>query len=317
MFYSNYLNEIGTFSEEVKNDHKIDYARFNTFAGITTRFFNEIEQVERTMNPDELKNLQDQFRSDSDALLGDSYLLTRARKWFRGYPGDFETLEAIYKGAPQSSEGIGLYMDTYFLKRHLARGVRDRKDFLREYLVKELTAREKGQKILNIACGSCRELYDMIETLNQQQASITCTDSDADALSYAEEILFRRDMQHLPNFVKHNAIKFISAEKTASQFGAQDIVYSAGLFDYLNDETLVRIFRSLYALLNENGVFIAPFKDKRFYNKADYHWLANWSAFYQRVPQDVVDLFAKAGLPVPEIIETNNPAIKTFVIRKK
>ncbi|HEV7782085.1 MAG TPA: class I SAM-dependent methyltransferase family protein [Chitinophagaceae bacterium] len=317
MFYSKYLNEIRTFSGEVKNDHKIDYARFNTLTGITTRFFNEIEQVERTMNPDELKDLQDQFRSDSEALLGDSYLLTRARKWFRGYPGDFETLEAIYKGAPQSSEGIGLYMDTYFLKRHLARGVRDRKDFLRDYLVKELGGRDKGQNILNIACGSCRELYDMIETLNQQQASITCTDSDADALAYAEEILFRRDMQHLPKFVKHNAIKFISAEKTASQFGTQDIIYSAGLFDYLNDETLVRIFSSLYALLDENGVFIAPFKDKRFYNKADYHWLANWSAFYQRVPQDVVDLFAKAGLPVPQIIETNNPAIKTFVIRKK
>jgi extracellular factor (EF) 3-hydroxypalmitic acid methyl ester biosynthesis protein len=316
MFYSNYLQEIGTFSEEVKDHHKIDYARFTTLTGITSRLFQEIEQVERAMTNEELKKLQQQFRDDSDELLGDSYLVTRARKWFRGYPGDFETLEAIYKGAPQSTEGIGLYMDTYFLKRHLARGVRDRKDFLRDYLVKELSGRNKGQTILNIACGSCRELYDMAETLNTCEASITCTDSDADALNYAEEILFRRDLRLLPKFVKHNAIKLINAEKTVSLFGTQDIIYSAGLFDYLNDDTLIRIFKSLYGLLNEKGVFIAPFKDRRFYNKADYHWLADWSAFYQRVPQDVLNIFEKAGLPVPEIIETNNPAIKTFIIRK-
>jgi extracellular factor (EF) 3-hydroxypalmitic acid methyl ester biosynthesis protein len=127
--------------------------------------------------------------------------------------------------------------------------------------------------------------------------------------------LFRRDLQTLPQFVKHNAIKFINAEKTASQFGKQDIIYSAGLFDYLNDETLVRIFKSLYALLDENGVFIAPFKDCRFYNKADYHWLSNWSAFYQRIPQDVIEIFKQAGL-TPEIVETSSPAIKTFIVRK-
>jgi len=317
MFYNDYLQQMNAFSKTVKGQNKIDYTRYNNFAGITTKFFNEIDQVERTMDAAELKKLQDQFRADSDAAFADSYMLTRARKWFRGYPGDFETLEAIYKGAPQSNDGIGLYMDTYFMKRHLARGVRDRKDFLRDYLVNELSQREKGQKILNIACGSCRELYDMASTLNEQQAQITCTDSDADALTYSEDILFRRDLQQLPKFVKHNAIKFISAEKTMDMFGKQDIIYSAGLFDYLNDEILIRIFGSLYNLLEEGGVFIAPFKDKRFYNKADYHWLANWSAFYQRVPQDVSDLFAKAGLPVPEIIETSNPAIKTFVIRKK
>lgn len=316
MFYNDYLQQIGTFSNEVKGHNKIDYNQFNKFAGITSEFFNEIDAVERAMDKEELKKLQDRFRQDSDATLGNSYLLNRARKWFRGYPGDFETLEAIYKGSPQTGEGIGLYMDTYFLKRHLARGVRDRKDFLRDYLVKELANRTNGQKILNIACGSCRELYDMASTLNQHEASLTCTDSDADALAYSEDILFRRDLQKLPKFVKHNAIKFINAEKTMEQFGKQDIIYSAGLFDYLNDETLIRIFSSLYDLLDENGVFIAPFKDCRFYNKADYHWLANWSAFYQRVPQDVIDLFAKAGLPAPEIIPTSNPAIKTFVIRK-
>jgi extracellular factor (EF) 3-hydroxypalmitic acid methyl ester biosynthesis protein len=315
MFYSNYLQEINAFSEAVKDHQKVDYSSFNLFTGINTRFYLQAEQVERTLSGEELKQLQEQFREDSNPLLEDSYLLTRARKWFRGYPGDFETLEAIYKGAPQSNEGIGLYMDTYFLKRHLARGVRDRKDFLRDYLVEELNRRDKGQKILNIACGSCRELYDMVETLNQSRAFITCTDSDADALGYAEEILFRRDLQQLPKFVKHNAIKFINAGKTAELFGKQDIIYSAGLFDYLNDETLVRIFQSLSSLLNEKGVFIAPFKDCRFYNKADYHWLANWSAFYQRIPQDVIGIFKEAGL-IPEIIETNNPAIKTFIVRK-
>ncbi len=316
MFYENYLQEIGQFSETVKDHQKIDYDQFTRFAGITHRLFDQIEQVETVMTGEELKQLQQKFRDDSDPLLADSYLLSRARKWFRGYPGDFETLEAIYKGSAQSNEGIGLYMDTYFLKRQLARGVRDRKDFLRDYLVKELSGRSNGQKILNIACGSCRELYDMAETLNNHQAAMTCTDSDEDALRYAEEILFRRDLEVLPTFVKHNAIKFISREKTAETFGAQDIIYSAGLFDYLNDDTLIRIFKSLYALLNEGGVFIAPFKDCRFYDKADYHWLANWSAFFQRVPADVVALFEKAGLPAPEIVETNNPAIKTYIIRK-
>jgi hypothetical protein len=89
----------------------------------------------------------------------------------------------------------------------------------------------------------------------------------------------------------------VNARKNVSEFGRFDIIYTIGLLDYLSDEILVRLIRSLYATLHPGGVLIAVFKDCDQYDTEDYHWLVDWTGFLQRTAEESRRLLDKAGIP--------------------
>ena len=117
-------------------------------------------------------------------------------------------------------------------------------------------------------------------------------------------------------FIKYNALKLASADRTEAAFGKQDIIYSAGLFDYVPTKGLKKIIHSLYNLLDEGGVLIAPFKDKENYQTYDYHWFADWSYFYQRTVEEVARILETSTGTISEIIPCGTPAINFFILRK-
>lgn len=311
-----YVQELENFSKEVENHSRVDREMFYKFEKINSNLFDELLQIELNLKSSGLKELQKKFRKETDFIYERSDLAKRARKWLRGYAGDFVTLEALYQGAPISMKGIGLYIEIYHSTRQLALGVRARKDKLREILIEELYSRPRRQKVLNIACGSCRELYEISDVIIENEPEIICTDSDNNALVFAHNLLFTKNIKMMPQFMVHNALKLVSSESNKITFGKQDIIYSAGLFDYLKDEVLIRILDSLFNLLNNNGILIAPFKDSRFYNRLDYHWITDWSAFYQRNTQEIMSLFRNIGSDKVTIMECSSPAIKFFIVRK-
>src|SRR4030067_328499 len=87
------------------------------------------------------------IRDKTEFIMSKSYLVNRARTWPQGYQGDHKTLEGIYRNIPLS-EGIGYYLDMYFLNVALANGVRNRIKKLEEILRKEIAAKD-APSILN------------------------------------------------------------------------------------------------------------------------------------------------------------------------
>jgi cyclopropane fatty-acyl-phospholipid synthase-like methyltransferase len=90
-----------------------------------------------------------------------------------------------------------------------------------------------------------------------------------------------------------------------SDFGKQDIIYSVGLFDYLPSDFLVKIFETLYNLLNPNGRLIAAFKDANRYRHQEFHWIVDWDGFLQRNEEDSRAILYDAGIPHSAISETH------------
>lgn len=257
------------------------------------------------------------FREKTAPLFSKSALMSHARTWPRGYPGDYTLLEQLYDNVPLSS-GIGYYLDRYFLSTTLATAVRERKETLRDLLRKELRAR-KAPKVLDIACGSCREIFEIAPDVVQSGASVTCIDYDADTLVFAERRLAGAGIASgQATYRKYNALKMTSHERNVKEFGMQDVIYSVGLFDYLKDDVLVSLFKSLYALLLPGGKLIASFKDCRYYKTFDYHWLVDWSDFLQRTEDTCRSLIEAAGIPSPAVTATRERSgvIVLFVIAR-
>jgi SAM-dependent methyltransferase len=278
------------------------------------------EEFERQMGYDKdiLKTFQVKFREKTNYIFSKSYFMNRARTWPQGYPGDYKTLEGVYRNIPMST-GIGFYLDRYFHSTTLAMAVRERRTTLSELLKGELTNRQ-NPKILDIACGSCREILELASDIRKSGARITCIDFDSDALDFSVKRLSYQDSpSEQIEFRKYNAMRMISHERNLKEFGMQDVIYSTGLFDYLEDNVLIRLIKSIYELLNYNGKLIISFKDCRQYKTFDYHWLVDWNAFYQRTEEDIWALFEKVEIPYGniKIQREKSGVIIFFVITKQ
>jgi SAM-dependent methyltransferase len=279
------------------------------------------EEFENKVKDDKIiRNARIRFHEKTHHILSKSFCINRARTWPQGYQGDYKTLEHAYKNTPLS-EGIGYYLDLYLLNRDLGNAVRNRMKQLKEILRNELIKRQNPH-VLNIACGSCREIVELAPVIEKSRANVTCIDIDNDALSFAGERLSYTSISPLLSnqikLRKYNALRMFDHELNMSEFGKQDIIYSVGFFDYLESDFLARLFRELYVLLNPGGKLIASFKDANRYRHTDYHWIVDWDGFLQRTEDDFMSIFSGANIPFSSIIETREESgvIVFYVITK-
>jgi len=161
--------------------------------------------------------------------------------------------------------------------------------------------------VLDIACGSCREVSLLVPDIKRSKAHFTCIDLDGDALDFAVNRLAPADLA--PEQIrmnKYNALRMFDHDIASAEFGPQDVIYSVGYFDYLPDDFLVKLLRSLYQLLNKGGKLIAAFKDADRYRAEEYHWIADWDGFLQRTVKDFERILGEAGIPADKITMTRD-----------
>jgi len=145
------------------------------------QFENEVDHDKKVIHDAAKK-----FRERTHPMISKSHFLNHGRTWPNGYPGDHKIIEAIYKRAEMSG-GIGFYLDKYFLFAiTLTVAVRGRKERLHDLLQAEL-AQRKNPRILDVACGSCREVFELAAAIQESGATVTCIDSDPEALSFSKQ----------------------------------------------------------------------------------------------------------------------------------
>ena len=269
----------------------------NEITSLNDDMVEQCAQFEREVNdPAAIKAAQFYFRKKTNPVLSTSYGVNRIRTWPQGHQGDYMTLELIYKNMPMSY-GLGFYLDKYMLDVELGVGIRERIVKLRDLLKDELSSR-RNPKVLDIACGSCREVFELAPEIKSSGAKFTCVDLDPAALDFAiDRLTYAGLTSEHAEMLTYNALRIFDFETALAEFGMRDIIYSVGFFDYLPDEFLVKLLKSMYRLLNPGGKIIAAFKDVKHYRPQLYHWFADWDGFLQRTVDDFNRLFRSAIIP--------------------
>ena len=240
-----------------------------------------------------LKNLfVKRFRND---FVKGNYLKWSLGKPY-GYAGDFKIIDDIYRNAP-SSVGFERLYDNYFQMSVICNAVRNRKEDFKRFLLQLITKRpSKNFKILNLACGPCRDVSELLlhPVLNGRQITFHCLDSDQNALDYAAKLILHDPRVH---FYNQNAVRIaLKRDITEMMEDNYDCIYSMGLFDYLDTRVSVRLINNLSKLVKKGGkLIIADVRDK-FSNPSIYfmEWVADWNLVY-RDDDDFRDLFIKGG----------------------
>jgi len=294
---ADYLQQLGFFESKC-NQPVAD--RSKLLAEITVlndAMLEACAQFERQiLDPEAIRAAQATFREKTNPILSKSYCINRCRVWPRGQQGDFETLELAYKNMPLS-DGIGYYLDKYLLDSALGVGVRERIQRLRELLRDELKARI-SPKVLDVACGSCREVFELAPEIKASGARFTCVDLDTEALNFSRDRFSTAGLlSDQVELLTYNALRMFDLETAQKEFGPQDIIYSVGYFDYLPDDFLIKLLNTLYRLLRPDGKLIMAYKDAARYRSQIYHWLVDWDGFKQRIEPDFARLFRLAEIP--------------------
>jgi extracellular factor (EF) 3-hydroxypalmitic acid methyl ester biosynthesis protein len=162
-----------------------------------------------------------------------SSFVRRLRDWPRGYPGDFETVELLVKGSEvPTNSAPGAWIDWYAL--NTAIGQQHRNKVWWQYL--QMCAVTPG-RILSVGCGGGADFN--IAPQRFTGSEIVLLDLDPEALRLAQDRLQRYCEVHtICGDVRRGIRK-------AQDEGPFDIVVCGGLFDYLDDRTIVFLLKEL------------------------------------------------------------------------
>ena len=312
------IHSIESIEKDITTGSTTPETVLSSLTEIMDKFVDAAAEYESNVqDPAFLKNSRVAFHQKSNHIFSKSYCFNRARTWPQGYHGDYKTLEVVYRNMPMS-DGIGYYLDLYALNTVLGIGIRNRMKILQRLLKEELSGRIHP-RIMSIACGSCRELVEISPEITSSSAHFTCIDSDEDALQYSQSRLYYTGIQSNIEFRKHNALRMFDYETTEQDFGPQDVIYSVGLFDYLESDFLVKILNSLYSLLNTDGKLIIAFKDAKQYRSQEFHWFMDWTGFLQRYEDEFLEILSDAHIPdsAVEHFRDETGAIIFYIVSKQ
>jgi extracellular factor (EF) 3-hydroxypalmitic acid methyl ester biosynthesis protein len=246
-----------------------------------------------------MDRVKDSFRKLVGTWIYKSTIVKRAFEKPRGYPGDYKMLEIVYDNKPLS-KNFGVYSDNCFLKSPYAVAVRIRKDRLRELtqeFINKLTLNKV--EILNIACGSCREIKEMLPAIkNKNPIIFTCLDWDEEALDFSEKSLVQNSPENIAfKFLKEDIMNMIKNATPEQTYGRYDLVYSIGLIDYLPDRVLKKLIHVLYRLLRKEGQLILTHKNReKTFPPLPPDWFCDWK-FVSRNKEETIKLFHESGMP--------------------
>lgn len=183
-----------------------------------------------------------------------------------GYPGDYEIIERIYDRCVSLDPRLQRW-DEYWHAHPAATAVRNRLEFF-GHVMSETTQRQPEATVLNIASGPGTDLHRFLLGHSSFQGRVTCVDADVDAVHYASEKLAD---QRCVEVIHANALKFTPPTGTT-----YDLIWSAGLFDYFDDETFLRLLSRIVPWLAPDGrIVIGNFSTTN--PSRDYMALFDWN----------------------------------------
>jgi extracellular factor (EF) 3-hydroxypalmitic acid methyl ester biosynthesis protein len=162
-----------------------------------------------------------------------------------GYAGDFMIIDKIYQEQITKDHRFEKW-DIFWNNHSAAKAVRNRKDYFIKTMKDRLSSRGALQ-LLNVASGPARDLAELYEGIEPEQLTTVCVEADKTAINYAKNLNKANAPQI--NFIHQNIFRFSAEEKF-------DIVWSAGLFDYFDDNIFLKLLRKCISWTKPGGEVI-------------------------------------------------------------
>lgn len=207
-----------------------------------------------------------------------------------GYAGDFEIIERIYDRYESPKAALAKW-DRYWQRHAAAEAVRNRVTYFRDLIQSHLDARDAPLRVLNLASGPARALALTLDAVSQEaEIHVDCVDQDLNAIQRAKAVC----AAHMDRVRFHHtrALRYTSERP-------YDLIWSAGLFDYFDDQIFVRALKHYASMMAPGGHMVIGNFSTLNPSRA-YMDLFQWH-LHHRSPVTLRHLAAEAGFDADHV----------------
>ncbi|MBN1493418.1 MAG: class I SAM-dependent methyltransferase [Candidatus Omnitrophica bacterium] len=279
-------DEIASFSQFIRT------ITMNNMIAFEHEFHKRLNRINSMseLYPEMRAELMKYFYDVCGDVLDKSHMINKSKHKPLGYAGDFMTIDNIYT-QKNGSTGIGKVWDDFYHRQVAPRSVRNRKSFF-TYVFNELCYRKQRPiSVLDIACGPCRDVDETLKNagIKAYGSYFHCIDMDERAISYAQDMVKGHTAMITFKWEVINAFKLRTHEH-------YDLVWSAGLFDYLNDRLATALIHRMWKWTKEGGRLIVGNFHPRNKSRNFMEWCGEWFLIH-RTEEDIKRIFMDAGVP--------------------
>ena len=285
-----YISNVIKFTSKLSEEHKYSREAQKELEHLNTQILLKGYSLNLLLSDKAImKRVKENFRFLVGTWVFKGSILRQAFEKSSVCSGDYMMMESIYTGITHS-KSIGEYYDRYFLENSYAVAIKSRKDklkgMLREFIISN--AQKPSLKILSLACGSCREMTELIAEINTKNLlTFTGIDSDEQALDYSMNLFNNFPENIIAQFLKENLMEVNGNEGGFDILSQQDLIYSLGLMDYLSDDSFKGLLEFFYELLRKGGKFIFTHKSQeKTFPALSPDWFCDWK-FVPRTKDEV------------------------------
>jgi extracellular factor (EF) 3-hydroxypalmitic acid methyl ester biosynthesis protein len=245
-----------------------------------------------------------------------------------GYAGDYEMVNMMVRDPIEGPSLFAKVLNVFFLSTPPVVAHRNRIEYLKSILLQEVArvARQgRSAKIFNLGCGPAKEIQDFIAMSDLSAlANFTLLDFNEETLAHTGGILHelmnrhgRRPKVQMVRKAVAQVLKEASKPSSALLSSDYDLVYCAGLFDYMPETVCQQLMEVFYRMLAPGGLLVATNVELGNPSRNWMEFSVDWHLIYRdyngmfrilpsRAPQDSVRILTEHS-GVNALIEIRKP----------
>jgi len=298
------------------------------FSGIENRVVEEVlpsmerfEEVAQEISEAEAAVHKSYVRRELHPIVLCSPFLYRTYTKPLGYAGDYEMVNMMLRNPYEGSSAFAKLLNFALLNTEPVVAHRNRIDYLVEKIRGECERRvAKGKtRIFNLACGPAVEIQRFLREYDESDlAEIDLLDFNSETLEYTRERIQESRMaggRETPvRYFQRSVHQLLRAATQGGEdeFTGYDIVYCAGLFDYLSQRVCKRLVDLFCTMIRPGGIVIVTNVAASNPRKAWMEYVMEWNLIY-RDESEMHDLVPE-GFPVSRIeVKEDSTGVNLFL----
>ena len=302
--------EVKTLIQNItlKHHSKIKKRLNQYFSKLNNCLFAELE-LSQGGNKKFLESARKEFQKKLMPLFLCTDFITQIAYKPLGYAGDFRTLDAIYNRS-YSSSTYGRLLDMYMINIELGDSVRHRSEYITSHL--ETYIKHNPVNVLSLASGPCNEMgsFDRLATKYGVNIDLSLLDIEKKALEFCEKKAEGLKLSNI-TYYEQDILKF----KHSSSQSKYHLIYSLGLFDYLEDRLFSLLAVKMFNLLEEGGTLVIGNVSDRNPSRALLSLVGDWNRIHRN--EQSLKLLTKNIDCSDRNIEKDTTGIQLYLVLKK
>ena len=267
------------------------------FSGIEDRVVEEVlpsmerfEEVSKEVSEAEQAVHKAYVRRELHPIVLCSPFLYRTYTKPLGYAGDYEMVNMMLRNPYEGSSAFAKLLNYALLNTEPVVAHRNRIDFLVEKLRSECARRvSRGKtRVFNLACGPAMEVQRFLRECEESDlAEIDLLDFNPETLEYTRERMQEAKMaggrETLVRYFQRSVHQLLRAATQGGddEFTNYDVVYCAGLFDYLSQRVCKRLVELFCSMIRPGGIVIVTNVAAANPRKAWMEYVMEWNLIYR------------------------------------